>query len=63
MQNDTILALSLKLPLAGRRITSTAGYEFQNVYGFYWSSTPKNTYAHNITVSSSQVYPPNWHNR
>jgi uncharacterized protein (TIGR02145 family) len=56
-QNDTSFATALKLPLSGSRYVSTAGYNYQGVYGYYWSSSPSGIYGYSVYVSGAQVFP------
>lgn len=58
-QNDTTLASTLKLPLAGYRHYSSAAYNSQGTNGYYWASSPTGTYGYNASLSATQVYPAN----
>lgn len=58
-QNDTALATTLKLPLAGYRYTSSAAYSNQGTNGFYWASSPTGTVGYFVALSSTQVVPAN----
>ncbi|EKE28139.1 MAG: hypothetical protein ACD_3C00089G0001, partial [uncultured bacterium (gcode 4)] len=55
-KNDTTLASTLKLPLAGYRNYSNAGYSPQGFNGYYWSASPNGTFAYILNISSTQVY-------
>jgi hypothetical protein len=56
-QEDTFIRETLKLNLSGNRNFSNASYYDQGTFGFYWSSSPYSTYAYNVDISSTQVYP------
>ncbi|EKE28117.1 MAG: hypothetical protein ACD_3C00097G0001 [uncultured bacterium (gcode 4)] len=56
-KNDVTIASTLKLPLAGYRAYSNAGFNYQGVYGYYWQASPNGTYAYDVEIGSTQVYP------
>lgn len=56
-QNDTTLASTLKLPLAGSRHPSSAAYDTQGTYGTYWASSPTGPNGYNVLLSATQVSP------
>lgn len=51
---------TLRLPLAGLRVNSSAAYNFQGTYGYYWASSATGTYGYFVHLSSTLgVYPAN----
>ena len=55
--------LKRTLPLAGYRKNSSAAYNNQGSFGYYWASSPTGTYGYHVTLSATQVYPANSYNR
>ncbi len=53
-QNDTSVATTLKLPLAGLRHYSSAAYLNQGTNGYYWASSP---YGYVVRLSATQAHP------
>ena len=56
-QNDTALATTLKLPLAGYRNYLSAAYSLQRRGGYYWASSPTGIHGYSVSLSSTQVFP------
>ena len=54
---------TLKLPLAGARIASSAAFTLQGEYGFYWASSPNWTLGYNVSLSSTKVTPATYNSR
>ncbi len=62
-KNDTTLASVLRLPLAGQRSESDAGYTSQGVYSYYWSSSINSNVAYYLGISGTQINPMRYGNR
>ena len=50
-------------PLAGFRSLSSAAYNAQGTYGYYWASSPTGSYGYLVYLSATQVYPAGSNNR
>ena len=56
--------IALKIPFAGRRLSSSAGVNLQGTYGFYWSSSRYNANnAYSLYFGSTTLIPQNNFNR
>jgi hypothetical protein len=62
-QNDTTLATTLKLPLAGYRFYSTAGYLGQGSAAYYWASSPSGPNGYYVVFSATILSPANSNGR
>ena len=55
--------LNRMLPLAGYRKNSSAAYNNQGSFGYYWASSPTGTNGYYVILSATQVSPANSDNR
>lgn len=63
LQDAPGIAEAFGLPLAGYRLYSSAAYNNQSTFGYYWSASPNGTYGYLVYLSASQVVPASNFNR